>query len=79
VHGVGDDKALGPHAAALADSLDLGVEPPLGVGALERALAEGAHLLVEAAAQSGDVVLREPWTPSCSTSRSTFRVLTPLT
>ena len=60
MHRVGDHQALLAHAAALADLLDLAVEPDVRVAALERALAEHAHLLVQSATQPGDGVLADP-------------------
>src|SRR3712207_2580781 len=44
VHGVGDHQALLAHPAALADALDLAVQPDVRVAALERALAKALHL-----------------------------------
>ena len=52
VHAVGDHERLVTHAAALAHALHLGIEPEVGVAALERALAEDPHLLVERAAEA---------------------------
>ena len=63
VHGVGDHQALLAHGAALSDLLDLAVEPHVGVAALKRALAEHAHLLIEATAQPRDLILRHPRDP----------------
>ncbi len=57
VDGVGEHQALLPHAAGLADPLDLRVEPQIGVGALQGALAERRDLLVQAATQPADLVL----------------------
>jgi hypothetical protein len=50
VHAVRDHQALADDAAAVADLLDLGVEPQIGVAALERSCPEGFDLLVEAGA-----------------------------
>lgn len=57
MHGVGDHEALLAHAASLTDTLDLGVEPEVGMAPLERSLAEGGHLIVDARAQARDLVL----------------------
>ena len=57
VHGVGDHQALLAHPAALADLLDLAVQPQVGVAALQWPLAEDLHLLIEAATEPGDLVL----------------------
>jgi hypothetical protein len=49
---------------AVVAHLDLlGVEPEIGVVALERALPEGLDLLVELAAERRDAVLRHPLDP----------------
>ena len=80
VHAVGDHQRLLAHAAGLAHPLDLGVQPEVRVAALERPLAERRDLLVQrrgTAARPGPCSC--PATPSCSTSRSTLRVETPLT
>ena len=63
VHAVGDDERLVTHAAGLAHALHLGVEPEVGVGALEGALAEEAHLLVEAGAEAADGALADAGEP----------------
>jgi hypothetical protein len=52
VHAVGEHQAVPDDAAAVAHLLRLGVQPEVGVAALERALAEGVHLLVEAGADA---------------------------
>jgi len=55
VHAVGDHQRLVAHPACLAHSLDFGVQfgvqPQVGVGVLQRPLAEDADLLVQALAQ----------------------------
>ena len=58
VDGVGDDQRLGAHVAAVADLELLGVQPQVGVGALQRPLAEGVDLLVEL---RGRARRRGPW------------------
>jgi len=57
----------------------LSVEPQVRVGTLKRARPELLDMLVEVAAQAADAVFVYPRDPSCSTRRSTLRVLTPLT
>ena len=52
VHAVGDDERLCAHAARFSDALHLGVQPKVRVGALQGALAEAAHLLVEGGAEA---------------------------
>jgi hypothetical protein len=52
VHAVGDHERLVAHAARLSDALHLGVQPKVRVGAFQGALAEAAHLLVEAGAEA---------------------------
>jgi len=52
VDAVGDDQSLVADAAQLPDALHLGVEPEVRVAAFERPLAEEAHLLVEARAET---------------------------
>ena len=80
LHGVADHQALLAHGAALADRLDLAVEPRVALAALERALAEHAHLLIERrGTASRPEAFGVPEIPSCSTRRSTLRALTPLT
>ena len=59
VHAVGDHQRLVAHPARLADPLDLGVQPQVRVGALQGPLAEDPDLLVQAAAQPGDLVLAQ--------------------
>ena len=59
VHGIGDHQALLAHGAALSDLLDLAVQPDVGVAALKWALAEHAHLFIEATAQPRDGVLAD--------------------
>ena len=59
VHRVGDHQRLVAHPTALADPLDLGVHPQVGVGPLQGPLPEDADLLVQAAAQPGDLVLTQ--------------------
>jgi hypothetical protein len=50
VHRVGEHQALAHDAAAVADLLHLRVQPQVGVAALERPVAEGVDLLVQAGA-----------------------------
>jgi hypothetical protein len=50
VHAVSEHQRLPDDAAAVAHLLDLGVEPEIGVAALERPVAERLHLLVKALA-----------------------------
>jgi hypothetical protein len=52
VHAVRDHQALAHDAAAVSDLLHLGVEPDVGVAALERPAAEGLDLLVKADADA---------------------------
>ena len=54
---VGDHQRLVAHAARLAHPFDLGVQPQVGVGAGQGPLPEDTDLLVQAAAQPGDLVL----------------------
>jgi hypothetical protein len=44
----------------VAHLLDLGVEPEIGVAALERPVAEGVDLLVQTLADARDLALRDP-------------------
>src|SRR5262249_46302467 len=60
VYGVGKHERLGDDAATVADLLDLGVQPEIGVAALERPVAERLHLLVEALADPRDLALGDP-------------------
>ena len=78
VHAVGDHDRLADHAAAVADLLDLGVQPQVGVVALERPLPEGLDLLVQQRADPGHLRARDP-EPERLTSWSTRRVETPHT
>ena len=57
VHPVGEHERLPDDAARVAHLLHLGVEPEVGVAALERAASEGLHLLVQALADAGDLAL----------------------
>jgi hypothetical protein len=57
MHAVGDHQRLVAHPARLADPLHLGVQPQVRVGAFQGPLAEDADLLIQAAAQPGDLVL----------------------
>jgi hypothetical protein len=59
VHAVGDHQRLVAHPAGLADPLHLGVQPQVGIGALQRPLAEDPDLLIQAPAQPGDLVLAQ--------------------
>jgi hypothetical protein len=60
VDAVGEHQRLADNAAAVADALDLGVEPQVRVAALQRPVAERVDLLVEALADSRDLALRDP-------------------
>jgi hypothetical protein len=51
MHRIRDDQRLGHHTAALADLHLLGIEPHIGVGALQRPLPEQLDLLIQRAAQ----------------------------
>jgi hypothetical protein len=55
VDAVGDDHALPPDAAAVADLLDLRVDEQVWVAALQRPRAERLDLLVQAAADPADL------------------------
>jgi hypothetical protein len=63
VHGVGDHKRLRADVALVAHLEVLGVQPQVRVVALERPLAERIDLLVEAAAERRDAILRHPLDP----------------
>ncbi len=78
-HAVGDHEGFAPHAAGRAHPDHLGVQPEVGVGALERALAEEAHLPSSPAQRRLTVLLLMPVRPSWVTRRSTLRVETPFT
>src|SRR5665648_1208895 len=54
MHRVGDHERLGAHLAGLPDLLGLGVQPEVGVAALQGALPEEVDLLVERLAQAAD-------------------------
>jgi hypothetical protein len=60
VHAVGEHQRVAHDAAAVSDLLDLGVEPEVGVAALERAVAERVDLLVPALADPRDLGLGDP-------------------
>lgn len=60
VHCVGEDEALPDHPSSISDLLDLGVEPQVGIAALERPLPEGLDLLVEPLADARDLGLGDP-------------------
>ena len=60
VDGIGEHERLLHDPAAVADLLNLGVQPQVRVAALERPIAERVHLLVQAGADSGDLALRDP-------------------
>jgi len=72
-------RALETTRPVVADLDVLGVQQQIQIGALQRAVAERVDLLIQPLADRGDAVLGHPLDPNCSTSRSTFRVLTPLT
>ena len=57
MHREGDHQSLGANVARVSDLQVLGVEPQVGVGALQGAGAESLDLLVELAADAGDLVL----------------------
>jgi hypothetical protein len=59
VHAVGEHQRLAHDAATVSDLLDLGVKPQVWVAALERPVAEGVDLLVEALADPRDLTLRD--------------------
>jgi hypothetical protein len=50
MHGVGEYERFRHHPAAVPDLLDLRIQPQIGVAALERPVAEGLDLLVQAGA-----------------------------
>jgi hypothetical protein len=58
-YAVGDHQRLVAHPTPLADPLHLGVHPQIRVGALQGPPAEDPDLLVQAAAQPGDLVLAQ--------------------
>jgi hypothetical protein len=60
VHAVGEHQRLAQDAAAVADALHLRIEPEIRIATLERPLAEGLDLLVEAGADPRDLRLRDP-------------------
>jgi hypothetical protein len=60
VHTVGQHQRFPHDPAAVADLLDLRVQPQIGVAALQRAVAERIDLLVEAGADPRDLTLRDP-------------------
>src|SRR5262249_34951170 len=60
VHAVGEHERLADDAAAITDLLHLGIKPQVRVAALERPVAEGVDLLVEALADPRDLALRDP-------------------
>jgi hypothetical protein len=57
MHAVGDHQGLVAYPAPPADPLHLGVHPQVRIGAFQGPLAEAADLLIQAAAQPGDLVL----------------------
>jgi hypothetical protein len=63
VHAVRHHDGLGNDPAVVSDLDHLRVEPPVGVGALKRALPERFDLLVQRAAQRTDPVLGHPVDP----------------
>ena len=70
---------LAPHTNQQRLVAHLGVKPQIRVGALKRPAAERLDLLSSARHSAETRSLVIPSIPSCSTSRSTLRVLTPLT
>jgi hypothetical protein len=78
VHAVGEHERLADDAAAVADALDLRVQPQIRVAALERPVTERVHLLVQPwqIRDTSDFEIRNP---SDSTTWSTLRVETPAT
>ena len=79
VDAVGDDQRLVADPTRFADPFDLGVQPQVRISAFQRPLPE------DPTCSSSPRHNRETWSllmpvmPSCSTSRSTRRVETPLT
>jgi hypothetical protein len=61
--GVGDHQRLGDHAAVVAHLDVLGVQPQVGVGALQRTLTEQLDLLIQCPAHLRDAVLGHPLDP----------------
>jgi hypothetical protein len=57
VDAVGDHQRLVPDPAGFADPFHLGVQPQIRIPALQRPLPEHPHLLVQAPAQPGHLVL----------------------
>ena len=60
VHGIGEHQRLADDAPAVADLLDLRIQPQIRVAALQRPAAERLDLLVEAGADPGDLALGNP-------------------
>ena len=60
VHAVGEHEALAHDAASVSDLLHLGVQPQVRIAALERPVAEGVDLLVQALADPRDLALGDP-------------------
>ena len=60
MHSVGEYERLADDAATVSDLLDLGIQPQVGVAALERPVAERVDLLVEAGADPRDLALGDP-------------------
>src|SRR4029453_950200 len=76
---VGRHQRLGEPPARLPDPFHLGVQPQVRIPALQRPLPEAASCSSSPRHSRETWSLLIPATPSCSTSRSTRRVLTPLT
>jgi hypothetical protein len=62
VDGVRDHDALARHATAVADLLDLRVNEQIRIAALQPALAERLHLLIQQASDAADLALADPQT-----------------
>jgi hypothetical protein len=60
VHAVGEHERLAHDTARVADLLDLGIEPQVGVAVFKRPVAEGVDLLVEILTDPRDLALRDP-------------------
>jgi hypothetical protein len=63
MHGVGDYQRLGHDPAPIADLDLLGAQPQLGIGALQRPLAEELDLLIQRPADRSNAVLGHPLDP----------------
>jgi hypothetical protein len=63
MHRVGDHQRLRDDSTVVSDLDVLGVQPEVGVGALQRPLTERRHPLVQATADRRDPILRHPGDP----------------